>query len=82
MSETNPERLGELLSSYLDGELDAEQTDHVERILSGDADARTLLQDLRRTVDLVTCQELKTVVNRGILLLAIEPGLAVPFDRR
>lgn len=47
------EQIGELLSAYLDGELDVEETAVVERLLRDDEAAREQLAVLRRTVELV-----------------------------
>ncbi|MGB2987736.1 MAG: hypothetical protein WBE26_17860, partial [Phycisphaerae bacterium] len=47
-------QLGELLSAYIDGELDAEHVKSVERILREDAGARHLLEELRGTVNIVS----------------------------
>ncbi len=52
----NPQKRGKLeeqLSAYLDGELSADQRAEVEAFLAEDEQARRLLDDLRRTVQLV-----------------------------
>ncbi len=54
MSDINREELGEWLSSYLDGELNREQEELIERRLREDESARRLLEELRRTADLVS----------------------------
>lgn len=54
MADIDPEQLAELLSAYLDGETDARETDTVERVLRDDTAARQLLEELRRTSDLVS----------------------------
>ncbi|UCC29753.1 MAG: hypothetical protein JSU86_16300 [Phycisphaerales bacterium] len=54
MSNIDQEQLGEWLSAYLDGELNPEQKELVDRLLREDESARRLLDDLRRTVDLVS----------------------------
>ena len=54
MSKINREQLGELLSAYIDGELDPEQEKLIEGMLQEDEDAQCLLDDLRRTVKLVS----------------------------
>ena len=54
MSKPDRDQLGERLSAYIDGELDAEQTQRIERVLRRDERARRMLEELRRTVDLVS----------------------------
>ncbi len=54
MAGANREQLGEWLSAYLDGELDAQQSHEIEQFLREDADAQQLLQELRLTVDAVS----------------------------
>ncbi len=54
MADIDREQLAELLSAYLDGETDARETDLVERVLRDDTVARHLLEELRRTSDLVS----------------------------
>ncbi len=52
----NPQKRGKLeeqLSAYLDGELSADQRAEVEAFLAGDEQARRLLEDLRRTANLL-----------------------------
>jgi anti-sigma factor RsiW len=49
MAKLNPDQLGEMLSAYLDGELDAAQRAQVEGVLRDDESARRMLADLRRT---------------------------------
>ena len=49
MSNPSREQLGERLSSYLDGELDEQQTRLIERTLREDEAARRLLDELRQT---------------------------------
>ncbi|MCP4592132.1 MAG: hypothetical protein GY842_15465 [bacterium] len=53
MPSTDPEKLGEQLSAYLDGELSPLETAEVERILAADPQAAALLESLRRTADTV-----------------------------
>jgi anti-sigma factor RsiW len=53
MMEPNREQLGELLTGHLDGELDAKQSQVVERLLRESVEARALLGDLRKTANLV-----------------------------
>ena len=53
MTNVNREQLGEWLSAYLDGELEAKQTQQVERVLRDSAEARSMLAELRRVVSLV-----------------------------
>lgn len=54
MSNIDQEQLGEWLSAYLDGELNPEQKELVEGRLREDESVRRLLDELRRTVDLVS----------------------------
>jgi len=54
MSNIDQEQLGEWLSAYLDGELNPEQRELVEGRLREDESARRLLDELRRTVNLVS----------------------------
>ena len=49
MGDVKPEQLGETLSAYLDGELDAADTARVERWLRDDPSVRDQLAVLRRT---------------------------------
>jgi hypothetical protein len=49
----NRDQLSELLSAYLDGEVDDRERALVERVLREDASARRLLEELRRTVNAV-----------------------------
>ena len=53
MADMKPENLGETLSAYLDGELDAADTARVEQLLRDDRSVRDQLAVLRRTVELV-----------------------------
>jgi len=48
-----PDRLSELLSSYLDGELNPRQRRTVERLLLRSAEARALLEDLEENVNVL-----------------------------
>ncbi len=54
MSNIDQEQLGEWLSAYLDGELNPEQRELVEGRLREDESVRRLLDELRRTVNLVS----------------------------
>jgi anti-sigma-K factor RskA len=54
MARIDQEQLGELLSAYIDGELDAGERQVIERVLREDESARQLLADLRRTVQAVS----------------------------
>ncbi len=49
MARIDREQLGELLSGYIDGELDARERQIIERVLREDESARQLLADLQRT---------------------------------
>ncbi|MFQ5415247.1 MAG: anti-sigma factor family protein, partial [Phycisphaerae bacterium] len=79
MSGIDRDELGELLSAYLDGALGARDTAMVERVLRDDAAARRLLDELRRTVELVAslprhgapesiAEDLQQHAERGALL--------------
>lgn len=48
------ERLGELLSAYLDGQLEPAQTESVERLVAKDPQAQRLLKELRLTTECVS----------------------------
>lgn len=54
MARIDREQLGELLSGYIDGELDARERQIIERVLREDESARQLLADLRRTSQAVS----------------------------
>jgi anti-sigma-K factor RskA len=54
MARIDQEQLGELLSAYVDGELEARERQVIERVLREDESARQLLADLRRTVQAVS----------------------------
>ena len=47
------DKLGERLSAYLDGELDAAEAAEVERMVAADPQAAAMLETLRRTVETV-----------------------------
>src|SRR3990170_1217954 len=79
MARLNPDQLGELLSAYIDRELDAAQTAQVERLLREDEAARRMLSELRRTVNAVAslprhpapasiASDVQTVLERSALL--------------
>ncbi|MCH9034274.1 MAG: hypothetical protein IID42_07195 [Planctomycetes bacterium] len=53
MNDVNREELSELLSGYLDGELNDDDVAVVERVLLKDQDARKLLEELRQMVHVV-----------------------------
>lgn len=53
MTEIDQEQLGELLSAYLDGELDDQQLQEVEQLLKEDDSARQLYNELQQTSQLV-----------------------------
>lgn len=53
MNDVNREELSELLSGYLDGELDDNDVALIERVLLKDQDARNLLEELRQMVHIV-----------------------------
>jgi len=54
MAGFDSEQFGEWLSAYVDGELDAVETKRVESILKENGEARRLLDELRRTAQLVS----------------------------
>jgi len=54
MARIDREQLGELLSGYIDGELDPRERQIIERVLREDESARQLLADLRRTAQAVS----------------------------
>lgn len=54
MARIDREQLGELLSGYMDGELDPREQQIIERVLREDESARQLLADLRRTAQAVS----------------------------
>lgn len=54
MGRLDPKQLGEWLSAYLDGELDAVESQRVEAILQENGEARRMLEELRRTSQLVS----------------------------
>ncbi len=93
MSKIDREQLGEWLSAYVDGELNAEQEKLIERLLREDEGARTLLGELRRTVSLVSslprhrapssiAEDIQFHVERADLLGGVdEPGVG-PAGRR
>ena len=53
MVQPDPEQLSELLSAYLDGELDDQQTEMVEQVLRDDPQARQRIEELRRATELI-----------------------------
>lgn len=53
MARIDREQLGELLSGYIDGELDAREREIIERVLREDESARQLLADLQRAAQAV-----------------------------
>ena len=79
MARIDQEQLGELLSAYVDGELDANERQVIERVLREDESARQLLADLRRTVQAVSslprhaapgsvATDIQSVLERSALL--------------
>ncbi len=79
MSTVNPDQLEELLSAYLDGELDPSQTKHVERLLRESAGAQRALDELRMTSESVRAlprhaapasilEEVRSHLERAVLL--------------
>jgi len=53
MSSIDRQQLGEYLTAYLDGELEAQEAATVEKILEQDAEAKALFEELSRTASLV-----------------------------
>lgn len=53
MAQIDRQQLGEMLSAYLDGQLDEKETRRIERVLADDAEARVLLGELRATVAVI-----------------------------
>ena len=53
MNQLDPQQLSELLSAYLDGELDDQQTEMVEQVLRDDPQARQRIEELRRATELI-----------------------------
>jgi len=53
MNASEREKIGEMLSAYLDGELTSEQAGAVEQLIADDAEARALLVELREAIDSV-----------------------------
>ena len=93
MSDLNEDQLALLLSAYLDGELDAREVEVVERVLREDESARRLLNELRRTAELVSSlpqhgapssimEEVRLQVERRELLGDVEEPRAVAGGRR
>jgi len=79
MARIDQEQLGELLSAYIDGELEARERQVIERVLREDESARQLLADLRRTVQSVSslprhaapgsvATDIQSVLERSALL--------------
>ncbi len=89
----NPDRLSELLSAYIDGEVDERERALIERILREDASARRLLDQLRRTIQVVSslprhgapptlATDLEAQLERTELLGGAEPGAAYASEQR
>ncbi|MHC4092357.1 MAG: hypothetical protein ACYSVY_19150 [Planctomycetota bacterium] len=79
MASIDRDKLGEYLSAYLDGELGEPERAALERLLARDRQARTQLEELRQTVELVRglprraapaslLDDLTAVAERGQLL--------------
>ena len=89
----NLDRLSELLSAYVDGEVDDRERVLVERILREDASARRLLEELRRTIQVVSslprhgapptlATDLEAQLERAELLGDAEPNVVHLSERR
>ncbi len=92
MSNQNREQLGESLSAYIDGELDEQQTQLVERALREDEGARQLLDELRQTISAVSSlprhaapdsiyEQVQRQLERSELLCDVEPSSSLPVGR-
>lgn len=75
MNGMNEEQLGELLSAYLDGELDEATTRQIEQRLHEDEGARRLLDELRRAVDAMS------TLPRHAAPPSIEEDIAAHLER-
>ncbi len=93
MSKIDREQLGEWLSAYVDGELDSEQENLLERVLREDEGARRLLAELRRTAGLVSslprhrapssiAQDVQLRVERSDLIGGVDEPSVGPAGRR
>lgn len=91
MTTMDQEKLGELLSAYLDGELDDQQVQWVESLIQENETARSLLNDLQQTAQLVStlprqsapasiADDLQLHLERDELLG--EPGPSEPVVRK
>jgi len=92
-ADMDQEKLGELLSAYVDGELDAQDVELVERVVRDDEDARRLLDELRRTASLVSslprhaapnsiADDVRLQLERSELLGDVQPPRAASGGRR
>ncbi|MHC4696492.1 MAG: hypothetical protein ACYTFA_07115 [Planctomycetota bacterium] len=92
MSELNRAKLEELLSAYLDGEVDSREAKLVEGVLGKDESARRLLDELRQTANVVSslprhdapksiADDLWSRIERNELLGDLEATPASPRDR-
>ncbi|UCE59005.1 MAG: hypothetical protein JSU63_16370 [Phycisphaerales bacterium] len=93
MSNPDQEKIGELLSAYLDGELDAGKEAYLERLVAEDAGVRHLLEELRHTVEAVAqlprhsappsiAEDVCSQLERSELLGDFESPGAAPRGRR
>ncbi len=93
MSEMDREKLGELLSAFLDDELDASEARLVERVLHDNESARRLLDELRRTATLVSslprhdapksiADDVRAQVERSDLLGDLDASPTAPLGRQ
>jgi hypothetical protein len=93
MADWDREQLGELLSAYMDGELDSEESQRVERLLQADPEARRLLEELRRSVSAVSslprhpapdaiAEEVRLHIERSALLGETERPYTAAGARR
>ena len=93
MSGVDEEQLGELLSAYIDHELDERETVFVQRLLEEDAGARALLDELQQTVSAVSAlpshsaphslaEDLEARLDRSELLVDFSEPADVSGPRR
>lgn len=93
MTQLDEERLGALLSAYLDGELDAAQAESVERVVANDPHAQRLLHELRLTTESISrlprhvapssvLDDLELRLEREQLLEEPRGGYSGPHPRR
>ena len=93
MADMKPEHLGETLSAYLDGELDAAKTAQIEQVLRDSPSARDQLNILRGTVELLgalprhdapetLAEDLQAYLERSELVGGLAEPTTTPARRR